>query len=249
MKKSKIILLSILAVVVLALGGGLFYLTNSFPVVEQQLSAQEMSTYEYTEHKDYFYFPSQTENKKEGVIIYQGAKVQPLNYARIANGLQQQGYEVFIGKMPFTWSFLKGDLAGDIINEFSTITSWYLGGHSLGGAMISSYADKNLTDKIAGVFFLAAYPATDMSQTSVPMLYIFAENDGLITSDKREKALLKGSNSPFTRAEYIIGGNHAQFGNYGKQAGDNDATIDHILQQEQTVGFMVKWMMEIKMKA
>jgi hypothetical protein len=47
-----------------------------------------------------------------------------------------------------------------------------------------------------------------------------------------------------TRVE-IMGGNHAQFGWYGKQPGDNDATISRYLQQGQTVNATIQLLRKI----
>ena len=38
----------------------------------------------------------------------------------------------------------------------------------------------------------------------------------------------------------IMGGNHAQFGNYGHQSGDGQATISSQQQQNQTVQFILQ---------
>ena len=43
-----------------------------------------------------------------------------------------------------------------------------------------------------------------------------------------------------TKELIIEGGNHAQFGNYGKQSGDGEATIDPSEQQNQTIEFVIK---------
>jgi hypothetical protein len=44
--------------------------------------------------------------------------------------------------------------------------------------------------------------------------------------------------------QYVIieGGNHAQFGDYGPQPGDNQATISRADQQAQTVEAVVKFL-------
>ena len=67
---------------------------------------------------------------------------------------------------------------------------------------------------------LSIYGTNDMAGAA-----IFDEKKSLLTSD----------------AQYIIidGGNHAQFGNYGLQPGDNAATITSADQQKQIVAFMI----------
>ncbi|MGE7649593.1 alpha/beta hydrolase [Peribacillus frigoritolerans] len=40
----------------------------------------------------------------------------------------------------------------------------------------------------------------------------------------------------------IAGGNHGQFGVYGKQKGDNEATISAKKQQEEMIAVTKKWL-------
>lgn len=42
------------------------------------------------------------------------------------------------------------------------MNSWYVGGHSLGGAMAASYAAKH-TDELDGLVLLAAYSTADLT--------------------------------------------------------------------------------------
>jgi hypothetical protein len=44
----------------------------------------------------------------------------------------------------------------------------------------------------------------------------------------------------------IAGGNHAQFGYYGDQSGDNPATITREVQQIQTLNATVELLQELK---
>ncbi len=62
---------------------------------------------------------------------------------------------------------------------------------------------------------------------------VYGTLDGLATGEKIEasRALLPAD----TTWAPIAGGNHAQFGWYGDQAGDNPAAISRIEQQNQIV--------------
>ena len=46
---------------------------------------------------------------------------------------------------------------------------WYISGHSLGGAIASSYSYKN-SDKLDGIIFLEAYSMKDLSNTNLKVL-------------------------------------------------------------------------------
>lgn len=48
--------------------------------------------------------------------------------------------------MPFNLAVLDSSAADGVINEFTNIQNWYIGGHSLGGAMAASYT-ANYQDK------------------------------------------------------------------------------------------------------
>jgi hypothetical protein len=67
----------------------------------------------------------------------------------------------------------------------------------------------------------------------MPVTKIYATNDGIATVEGiRETARLL---PPHTKWVEISGGNHAQFGWYGSQFGDRDATISREDQQARTV--------------
>jgi dienelactone hydrolase len=124
------------------------------------------------------------------------------------------------------------NIASDVIEAYSQISSWVIGGHSLGGTMAAQFAYEN-PSKVKGLVLWAAYPAsgTDLSQNSLIVTTIHGSNDGLVSSSQIEDSLelLPVSTS---RIE-ITGGNHAQFGWYGNQGGDKAATISREEQQSQ----------------
>lgn len=64
---------------------------------------------------------------------------------------------------------------------------------------------------------------SNLSIRNIPVLSVYGTNDGVLdmTSYKLFKYAIKKN-----LTEVVIdGGNHAQFGDYGKQRGDNDADI------------------------
>jgi pimeloyl-ACP methyl ester carboxylesterase len=136
--------------------------------------------------------------------------------------------------MPLDLAVLDPNEAADVMDAFPEIGNWAVGGHSLGGAMAASFAD-NHRDWVDGLILWAAYPAgnNDLSEADLAVLSIYGTRDGLATRDKIDgsRALLP----PDTEWVELAGGNHAQFGWYGPQSGDNPATIGHLEQQEQIV--------------
>jgi hypothetical protein len=61
------------------------------------------------------------------------------------------------------------------------------------------------------------------------------------------KFLLQDRFSPLTKWIEIVGGNHAQFGWYGPQPGDNPADISREEQQRQVVEYTVGLLKELAM--
>lgn len=102
----------------------------------------------------------------------------------------------------------------------------------MGGVAAAGYAKDN-QDDIEGLVLWASYPSEDMSVTSLQAVSIYATNDGLTTEADIEDSKSKLPSS--TTYVEITGGNHAQFGYYGTQRGDGEATISRADQQEQMV--------------
>lgn len=96
--------------------------------------------------------------------------------------------------------------------------------------MAAEYAYKH-SQSLTGLVLLAAYSTQDLSDTDLKILSIYGRNDGVLD---REKLEVSHGYMPKNFKEVCIdGGNHAQFGSYGTQKGDLDATITEEEQQSQ----------------
>nr|WP_279663464.1 alpha/beta hydrolase [Ectobacillus ponti] len=181
------------------------------------------------------------EAKNIGIVLYPGAKVEPAAYSYYAKGLAAAGYTVIIPRVAFHFALLDVNKAKEAIAAYPSVKTWYTAGHSLGGVAAASYAYGHQKE-IAGVIFLGSYPAAsnDFSKTDVPMLSLYAEYDGLSTISKIDdtKHLL----SKKAELYEIQGGNHAQFGIYGKQKGDHDAKIPAKQQQDEMIAATANWL-------
>ena len=146
----------------------------------------------------------------------------------------QKGYLVVIPPMPINFAIFGVNKADEVIAAHPEVSQWAVGGHSLGGAMAATYAKKNLS-KVKGIIFLASYPASsdDLSTSGLKVSSIFGTLDGLATGAKIDasRSLLPAD----TTWVAIEGGDHAQFGWYGPQQGDNPATISRPSQTDQIV--------------
>lgn len=161
-----------------------------------------------------------------GFVFYPGGLVNPAAYIPLAATLAKNCHRVFIAKMPFDLAVLNSNIATALQTQYtSEVQQWFIGGHSLGGAMAAKVIKQN-AERYQGLILLAAYPAEadSLAYTDIPVLSVSASNDGLATPAKitATKKFLPQS----TTYKEIIGGNHAQFGDYGPQANDGIATID-----------------------
>ena len=179
-----------------------------------------------TEEKNYIVYGDS--NSKTGFIFYPGGKVEAEAYKPILSKLAEKGICCVLVEMPYNLAVFDSNAAGDIMEDFQKIENWYIGGHSLGGAMASSFAAEHEGD-LKGLVLLAAYPTDKLE---IPVLSIYGSEDGVLNREKYDDSIGLAENL----IEIVIkGGNHAQFGNYGEQSGDGKATISKEEQWNQTV--------------
>jgi len=169
--------------------------------------------------------------KESALIFYPGAKVEYTAYLPLLYELAEQGVDCFLIKMPCNLAILGQNKAEDIIDVYE-YKHWYLSGHSLGGVMAASYAAGH-RERVDGLILLAAYPTKDLTGSPLSVLSVYGSEDGVLNMEK----LAEGrSLMPADYTELCIeGGNHAGFGNYGKQKGDGEAKIPSEEQQRQTI--------------
>ena len=169
-----------------------------------------------------------------GLIFYPGGHVDPRAYAPAAHKIAENGYLVVIVPMPLNLAVFGVAKAKDVMSAFPDIQNWVIDGHSVGGSMAANFADSH-PGSLDGIILWASYPAKndDLSDQDIDSLSIYGTRDGLSTLTK-----IKASEPhlpPNTRWIAIDGGNHGQFGWYGPQSGDYEATISRQEQQEQIV--------------
>ncbi|UOQ83681.1 alpha/beta hydrolase [Gracilibacillus salinarum] len=191
--------------------------------------------------EDWLLFEPTSKEARKGIIIYPGAKVEPEAYSYYGQTISNEGYFVAIPKIRLNFPILETNKAADLVAQYPAIDNWFIGGHSLGGVAAAKFADEN-PDIITGIFFLGSYPANsnDFSDTSVPMLSIYAENDGLTTIEKINET--QDLLSKEAKLVEIEGGNHAQFGIYGPQKGDEQASISVSEQQDIISEVLLSWL-------
>ena len=174
-----------------------------------------------------------------GIVFYVGAQITPDAYIPFLARIAEQGYACFIPDFTFNMAALEPKAADEIIPAHPEIKSWILAGHSMGGLTASGYADDH-RDTVDGLILIAAYTNQDMSDARLPVLAVFGDTDGVMNKGLYEKRKVW---NPADFEEHIIpGANHAQYGDYGKQPRDNDATISAEEQQSQTAEIILDWL-------
>jgi hypothetical protein len=170
----------------------------------------------------------EAENPIANLVFYPGALVESEAYLVMADMLSVEGVTVYIVEMPLNLSILNADAFEKVYDEYPSDLPWYLGGHSLGGAMTS----RNDMEPIDGLILLAAYidVAHDLSDETIDVLSITASEDEVLdrVSFEESKPYLPDS----TVYREIEGGNHANFAYYGLQRGDGDSTISRETQHQ-----------------
>lgn len=230
--KGKKILSGVLVFFVLLAGGFLWYVNDDYDATAEALSALESNELVEVTGEDPVHFQSVESTDEVGIIFYPGGKVEEEAYALLMQQLAVEGYQVFLLDVPFGLAVFDINAAEDVIAENPQIKNWYVAGHSLGGSMAAIFAS-NTIHELAGVILLASYSTADLTQLGIPVLSIYGSEDHVLNMEKlaEYRPML-----PEDHLEVIIeGGNHAQFGNYGEQAGDGTGTISSADQQKMTV--------------
>lgn len=174
--------------------------------------------------------------KDSALVFYPGAKVQCEAYAPIMLKLSQEGIDCFLTSMPFNFALFGENKCESFLNSYK-YENWILSGHSMGGLVAANYVAKNPL-KVKGLVLLASYPDHTISN-DVNLLSVYGSKDGCMEKEsyKKDKA-----NWPINSTEFIIeGGNHAQFGDYGNQPLDGEASITKQQQWEITANKIIEW--------
>jgi hypothetical protein len=183
------------------------------------IAKNDMSVH-IVEHDYYISIKSKLNNTNTGLIYYPGARVRPEAYIyKLTMLAKATGLNIYIDKPMFNFAVLGISDARRIQQENPTITKWYIGGHSLGGAMACQYLSNIGGSGYSGLILFGSYCSADISDLSIPALSIVGTMDGLTTSDK--VAEYSKNLPPFSEFKSIEGMNHAQNGDYGDQEGDN----------------------------
>jgi pimeloyl-ACP methyl ester carboxylesterase len=166
----------------------------------------------------YLVFRPKNKSIKAGLVFYPGGFTDAEAYGRIASYLARHGVLTVIVSTWTRLAMVSKNEASHVISAFPDVPGWFIGGHSLGGVAAALYLRNELekVEKgvIKGMLLLGAF-LTDrfkLEKGTVPVLSIYGSRDRLVRMFEATKHNL----SQNTTLHRIEGGNHGQFGYYGK---------------------------------
>ena len=218
--KKKVIGMLLLLLVILAVGA--IYINDYYHADETALAVLASSETDavIVSEKDGMTVFLPRGGSDTGVIFYPGGKVECRAYAPLLYRCAELGITCVLVEMPGNLAVLDMNAADGIVERYTHVNTWYLAGHSLGGAMAASYLAEH-SDIYEGIILLAAYATEPLHSERV--LSIYGSEDGVLNMEKYE---VNRVNLPEHLTELIIeGGCHAYFGAYGVQDGDGTPSI------------------------
>lgn len=226
---------------------------ESFPPLPEALSAMESDAAVTVETKrlpfvlfspEYYVFKPAGAEPAKGFLLYPGGKVDPRAYAPPARAIAEAGYLVVIVSMPLDLAPFGWRRGNYIMRRYPAVTTWAIGGHSVGGAYACCFAQR-YTRKVAGVVIWASTPSWmfRLDKKDIPVISIYGTKD-YYPEQLAEGAAFLPPGTPFV---VIEGGNHTQFGCIDTSPEphlEHDYPADISLEEQQrqiiaaTVGFL-----------
>ncbi|GAB4549382.1 MAG: alpha/beta hydrolase [Anaerolineales bacterium] len=243
MKLLKRLGIALLSALVVTAAAFVFWAETPLGPAPAALTALESDSQVRVTVGDFVTFQPATVEPTTAFIFYPGGRVDYRSYAAPLREIAAQGYLVVLLPVRLNLAFFDVNAAAPVFDQYPQIKHWAVGGHSLGGVASALYAQQHL-NQMDGVIFWASYPADDSLKTSgLKFLTIYGTRDMAgVEKFKESRALLPDS------AQFVVidGGNHAQFGDYGAQPGDNAASISVQEQQAQIVEATVNFLANLQ---
>jgi hypothetical protein len=220
--------------VLLAVLAGAAAWLRPFPATQVALDALvDDDVVEVREASGWYAFVPRDGDATTGLVYSPGARVDVRATAAVLRPLAEAGYVVVALKEPLGIALTSPDQSASAIAAFDEVSSWVVGGHSLGGVAASSFAAAH-DDVVDGLLLHASYPLGDMSGADVRVTSVWGSRDGLTTAEDVEasRATLPAS----TTFVEVPGGVHAFFADYGPQPGDGTPDVPRAEAQARIVG-------------
>lgn len=212
------------------------YASTSYMALDEMYDALadvESDVVTFYEDKDELRYT--VDSPLKNIIFIPGGLVSANSYEYLAYSLALEGYNVTIAKAPYNLAILNPWIGKEFLSD--DLDNVVIG-HSLGGVTASMVFSG--IDTVSTMILLGSYPIQDISDKDT--LYISAEYDlGMDPEAFTDSFQFVNDNKTIID---ISGGNHAQFGWYGPQKGDGEASIDTLTQQNLVVSYIVSYLNE-----
>lgn len=238
-EKNVIKIMSIVALIAAITFGALLYVNDFYEatdVAKKAILGNEQIT--VTEEDGYYLFAQDPSvsyagpGTGKGIIFYPGGKVEETAYAPLLLRFANEGYEVYLIKMPAKLAILGANAAEKVMEKAPNIKEWTMMGHSLGGVAAATFSASH-EDKVVNLVLLASYSMENLADKDIRVYSFYGSEDKVLNM---ESYISYHENLPDSLVETVIeGGNHANFGHYGVQEGDGKASITREEQQESVL--------------
>ena len=189
--------------------------------------------------------PANTE-PQAGVVFYPGGRVDPDAYvSSLAPLVREANVTVVVPRMALhlavvdyglAESGLGSHAADRAMAEQPDVEQWYVGGHSLGGAMACRYAET--ASESDGLLLYASYCDVDVSDRDLSVVSVTGSADGVLNQQTFERN--RGNLPASTRFAELDGVNHTQFGSYTGQ--DSPSATSYETAHSRLNGVVVPWL-------
>lgn len=167
---------------------------------------------------------------RTALVFICGGGIAAEAYAPLLRPIAEEGFPVFVVRLPYRFAPLDShkaeavDRARRVIAAHRDVPHWVIAGHSLGGALAARMARLDPGSLSGMVLVGTTHPKEDdLSSLRIPVTKVYALRDGVAPPDR--VLANRGLLPTHTRWIEIAGGNHSQFGRYGRQLFDSRATI------------------------
>jgi len=172
-----------------------------------------------------------------GLVFYPGARVHPDAYlAPLAPLADRANVTVVVPRLPLNLAVLDQGEAAAYVDR-SSPDRWYVGGHSLGGAMACRYAAQN-PSSVEGIVLFGSYCDRDISRTELAALSVTGSADTVLDRERYEASR---DNLPDDATVRELPINHSQFGDYRGQRGDEPSGLRYDIAHERLANVTVEW--------
>lgn len=187
------------------------------------------------------FLPRTTSPNSPGLIFLPGAMVEPAAYAPLLRSVAEAGYPAVLVPLPWRSAPTAANRAAvwrRIAGLLGDSHRWVLSGHSRGAALTARFAGEHAADtgaSLAGIVLIGTtHPkAGSLAGLTIPVTKIYGTQDCVAgPASVLANATLLPPSARFVRLD---GANHSQFGWYGRQLGDCEATISRQEQQARTL--------------